>query len=126
AFELIIRHCISKLALGNTAQVRRRLLLFAAGLSAITICFGRPPAPVPAQALVVDRSRLPRSLQQVSFKHLSSGALMLLDHNGDLVRPPSLLRTFAQIAAQPGLNVALDPRVGPNIRLGDDPSSLPP
>jgi hypothetical protein len=51
---------------------------------------------------------------------------MLLNENENLVRAPaprSKSTTSAQIeAAAP---VALDPRVGGNIRLGDDPSQLP-
>ena len=48
---------------------------------------------------------------------------MLLDQDGDLVRPPSPRRP-ASVLEQ--TSVALDPRVGANIRLGDDPAALPP
>src|SRR3982751_1122236 len=42
------------------------------------------PAP-----FVAHRSRLPEALQHVPLNRLSSGALMLLDRGGDLVRPPA-------------------------------------
>ena len=46
---------------------------------------------------------------------------MLLDRNGDLVQPPS-----PQLAPQAAATaVALDPRVEPNLRLGNDPAELP-
>ena len=76
-----------------------------------------------------DRSRLPQALQKVPLEHLSSGALMLLDRSSDLVEWPA-----ASIAQATGLGplleaataAALDPRVGTNIRLGNDPIVLPP
>ncbi|MEP6602979.1 MAG: sialidase family protein [Spartobacteria bacterium] len=83
-----------------------------------------PGAAMPA----VDRSRLPEALRTVPLNRLSSGALMLLDRNGDLVRPPaaSAARSTSPSAADAALlNVALDPRIGGNIRLGDDPAPLP-
>ena len=49
---------------------------------------------------------------------------MLLDRNGDLVHPPPTLRISQGLI--PEAAVTLDPRVGPNLRLGDDPSTLPP
>ena len=79
-----------------------------------------------------DRSRLPQALQNVPLEHLSSGALMLLDRDGDLVEWPA---ASAAPATGPGPSletataataVALDPRVGTNIRLGNDPIVLPP
>src|SRR5205823_8895645 len=90
-------------------------------LLATGILFGQQPVPTDArQDFVIDRTRLPQALQQVRLEHLSSGALMLLDHNGDLVHPPTEgLAPQIQTTA-----VALDPRVGPNVRLGDDPSPL--
>lgn len=73
----------------------------------------------------VDRSTLPPAVQNVPLERLSSGALMLLDRGGNLVRPPNVSpeRRAAAIRAQ--AEVPLDPRVGPNVRLNDDPSSLP-
>jgi hypothetical protein len=47
---------------------------------------------------------------------------MLLDRNGDLVRPSTSTETRAAAAA----GVTLDLRVAPNLRLGDDPTALPP
>ncbi len=84
-------------------------------------------APVPQKMPAINRDRLPAALQNVPLRRLSSGALMLLNHD-DLVQPPA-----AWFARQPQTSqtnqaaalVALDPRVGANIRLGDDPSALP-
>jgi hypothetical protein len=71
----------------------------------------------------VDRSHWPAALQKVPLDRLSSGAMMLLDHDGDLVRPPVQIEKLMQ----PGTaTVALDLRVAPDIRLGDDPAQLPP
>jgi hypothetical protein len=51
---------------------------------------------------------------------------MLLDRNGDLVHPPATSPGLVpETAPSQTTNVTLDPRVGPNIRLGDDPSGLP-
>jgi BNR repeat-like domain len=84
-------------------------------------------APVPQKMPAINRDRLPAALQNVPLHRLSSGALMLLNHD-DLVQPPA-----AWFARQPQTSqtnqtaalVTLDPRVGANIRLGDDPSALP-
>ena len=84
-------------------------------------------APVQQKMPTVNRDRLPAALKNVPLHRLSSGALMLLNHD-DLVQPPA-----AWFARQPQTSqtnqtaalVALDPRVGANIRLGDDPSALP-
>jgi hypothetical protein len=76
----------------------------------------------------VDRNRLPEALRYLPLRRLSSGALMRLDHNGDLVRPPagsSARSTSSSSPAAAGIFVALDPRIGGNIRLGNDPSALP-
>jgi hypothetical protein len=79
---------------------------------------------------VADRSKLPPALRNVRLDHLSSGALMLLDHGGDLVVPPpqwssrAAAESFAE--TQTALTVPLDTSVGLNIRLGDDPAALPP
>jgi hypothetical protein len=48
---------------------------------------------------------------------------MLLDRGGDLVRGAA---AAAQVPAQAEAVVALDLRVAPNLRLGDDPAPLPP
>ncbi len=68
-----------------------------------------------------DRSAWPAALQNVPLERLSSGALSLLNRDGDLVRPAT--RTPAQ--AEATVAVALDLRVAPNLRLGDDPAPLP-
>jgi hypothetical protein len=52
------------------------------------------------------------------LERLSSGAIRSLDENGNLVD-----WSGANAIAAP--DVALDPRVGGNIRLGDDPAALP-
>src|SRR5689334_15291228 len=93
-------------------------VVFAAGFSFVeATAQSNPP-----HQFVADRSHLPEALQQVPLKHLSSGALMLLDRGGDLVQPPPVRPVLRSLVA-PSL-VALDPRVGENIRLGDDPPAL--
>jgi hypothetical protein len=101
--------------------VNRCALLLCGALLTTGIASGQQPQPATSERFSIDRSRLPQALQQVQLEHLSSGALMLLDRNGDLVHPPTVgLAPQIQTTA-----VALDPRVGPNVRLGDDPSALP-
>lgn len=72
----------------------------------------------------VDRATLPAALQNVPLERLSSGALMLLDRSGNLVHPPVWAGRAPALAA-PQVGVALDPRVGGNLHLGDDPAALP-
>src|SRR2546423_4054810 len=102
-------------------------VIFHYGLLAATVLSGltTSAAPVPGTAMrtPVDRSHWPAALQKVSLDRLSSGALMLLDRNGDLVRPGAQTQSSAEAATAP---FVLDLRVAPDIRLGDDPSSLPP
>ncbi|MFZ3376904.1 MAG: sialidase family protein, partial [Chthoniobacterales bacterium] len=84
------------------------------------------PSPQP---FVVDRNSLPPSLREINLKHLSSGALMLLNKNNNLVRPsPAWSTQGPNRTSRQGeaATVALDPRVGANIRLGNDPPALPP
>ncbi len=71
-----------------------------------------------------DRSLWPAALQTVPLERLSSGALSLLDRAGDLVRPAAA-RTATKAEAEAAAAVALDLRVAPNLRLGDDPAPLP-
>ncbi len=108
----------------------RPLLLFTA-----TVALLSTPLPLahaaPFSPRTFDRSRLPASLRHVPLDHLSSGALLRLDQDGDLVENPtaraarlSSAATRARPAADAPL-VALDPRVAANIRLGDDPPALP-
>jgi hypothetical protein len=81
------------------------------------------------QAFVIDRNSLPPALRQVNLRHLSSGALMLLNKNNNLVRPPQALSSqgaTSPAATPEAPTVALDLRVGANIRLGNDPPVLPP
>jgi hypothetical protein len=75
-----------------------------------------------------DRSRLPAELQNAPLDRVSSGGLMRLDNNGNLVSPPRASISQEQgtgDSSQSAAGVSLDPRVGANIRLGDDPSQLP-
>ncbi|MGI8432181.1 MAG: sialidase family protein [Chthoniobacterales bacterium] len=53
---------------------------------------------------------------------LSTGAIALLNRGGDLVQPAPAASRSASAPAK----VALDLRVGPDLRLGDDPAPLPP
>jgi len=76
----------------------------------------------------VDRAKLPPNLRNLPLHRLSSGALMLLNRDNNLVLPPRTIttakgETMAEEAAS--APVALDLRIGPNIRLGNDPPALP-
>jgi hypothetical protein len=76
----------------------------------------------------VDRTKLPPNLRNLPLERMSSGALMLLNRDNNLVLPPRTVSTAnggiitEKAASGP---VALDLRIGPNIRLGDDPAALP-
>ncbi|MFN2475083.1 MAG: sialidase family protein [Chthoniobacterales bacterium] len=77
-----------------------------------------------------DRSNWPAAFQNAPLERLSTGALLRLDRNGDLVEPPRSVETRRAAALTSdsqtaGAAVALDRRVGANIRLGDDPAALP-
>lgn len=69
--------------------------------------------------------------RNLPLDRLSSGALLRLDNNGDLVELPSKratrlnLESAASSEKESAAAIALDPRVGANIRLGDDPGALP-
>src|SRR5437870_1107188 len=82
----------------------------------------------PALMPPVDRAKLPPNLRNLPLQRLSSGALMLLNRDNNLVLPPRSITTAKgettteKAASAP---VALDLRIGPNIRLGNDPSALP-
>ncbi|MGI9115111.1 MAG: sialidase family protein [Chthoniobacterales bacterium] len=77
---------------------------------------------------LADRSKLPPNLRNLPLEHLSSGGLMLLNQDDNLVTPPATAvsgkggTAALEAATAP---VALDPRIGPNIRLGNDPPQLP-
>ncbi|MCX6876187.1 MAG: sialidase family protein [Verrucomicrobia bacterium] len=67
--------------------------------------------------------------RSAALAHRSAGALRLLDRNGDLVQAPAVARVpirHAPPAAPSTPATALDPRIGSNLRLGDDPAQLPP
>ena len=76
----------------------------------------------------VDRAKLPPNLRNLPLHRLSSGALMLLNRDNNLVLPPRSITTAkggATAEEAASAPVALDLRIGPNIRLGNDPSALP-
>lgn len=77
----------------------------------------------------VDRAKLPPNLRNLPLERMSSGALMLLNRDNNLVLPPRI-ETAAKGATitEEAVSgpVTLDLRVGPNIRPGNDPSALPP
>jgi hypothetical protein len=82
----------------------------------------------PAVMPPVDRAKLPPNLRNLPLERLSSGALMLLNRDNNLVLPPRSVTTAkGQTTTEKAASVpvALDLRIGPNIRLGDDPSALP-
>ncbi len=85
--------------------------------------------PIRKKSPLTDRSKLPPALQNVPLERLSSGALMLLDRGGDLVEWPAALASREQLRTAAATisagDVALDLRVGNNIRLGADPVALP-
>jgi hypothetical protein len=93
-------------------------------IGSIAVAQQSQPQVMPA----VDRAKLPPNLRNLPLHRLSSGALMLLNRDNNLVLPPRSITTAKgettaeQAASAP---VALDLRIGPNIRLGNDPSSLP-
>src|SRR5438477_1073685 len=76
----------------------------------------------------MDRGKLPPNLRNLPLERMSSGALMLLNRDDNLVLPPRTATTAKgettteKAASGP---VALDLRIGPNIRLGNDPPALP-
>jgi hypothetical protein len=76
----------------------------------------------------VDRAKLPPNLRNLPLHRLSSGALMLLNRDNNLVLPPRTITTAkGETTAEEAASapVALDLRIGPNIRLGNDPPALP-
>lgn len=76
----------------------------------------------------VDRAKLPPNLRNIPLERMSSGALMLLDRENNLVLPPRTETTAkgATVTEEAVTGpVALDLRIGPDIRLGNDPSALP-
>ena len=84
---------------------------------------GQRPAMPP-----VDRAKLPPNLRNLPLERMSSGALMLLNRDNNLVLPPHLEMTAQGATISPKAvsgPVALDLRIGPNIRPGNDPSGLP-
>lgn len=74
------------------------------------------------------RRHFPRALRHVPLGRLSSGALMRIDRGGDLItwpNAPTTGTTFIASASSQTVTNALDPRIGGNISLGDDPPQLP-
>ncbi len=76
-----------------------------------------------------NRENWPAALRDVPIERLSSGALLRLDQRGDLVEPMTSVdlrrQSILSSESRSQAAVALDPRVGSNIRLGDDPAALP-
>src|SRR5215203_2195481 len=76
-----------------------------------------------------DRDQLPEALRNVRLDHLSSGALLRLDRDGELVETAGAyalrLEQTSPLTRSAEALVSLDPRVASNIRLGDDPPALP-
>src|SRR5438045_7807932 len=76
----------------------------------------------------VNRAKLPPNLRNLPLHRLSSGALMLLNRDNNLVLPPRSITaakgetTKQEAASAP---VALILRIRPNIRLGNEPTALP-
>ena len=110
-----------RVVLTSVLVLASALTLPAQGVSQMETPPGRTKAPL------ADRRRLPPALQNVRLDRLSSGALMLLDRGGDLVEAPSVSvpLTLSAPESQVEALIALDPRVGANIRLGNDPTALP-
>jgi FG-GAP-like repeat len=75
----------------------------------------------------VDRSKLPVAARNLPLERLSSGALMLLNRDDNLVAPPraASAQQGAATIAQQAPAIALDPRVSANLRLDNDPPQLP-
>src|SRR5256714_2423791 len=76
----------------------------------------------------VDRAKLPPNLRNLPLERMSSGALMWLNRDNNLVLPPrSEMTANGATISQEAISgpVALDLRIGPNIRLGNDLSALP-
>jgi hypothetical protein len=81
--------------------------------SATIVTAQNPPAGASKTSEIVDEPH------GAMLEQLSSGALRSLDENGNLV-------DWSGGESKVKAAVALDPRVGANIRLGDDPAALPP
>jgi hypothetical protein len=115
-----------RLTNANSTTLRTRA---AATLLSLGFAVGAPE--LSAERASHDPERMPAALRDVPLEHLSSGALLRLDRGGDLVETPETwaARLEARAAADVQKRkaaVALDLRVSPNIRLGDDPGELPP
>ena len=105
-------------------------LLITIAVSAIASTFlGQQPQSTLTIKPSMDRAKLPLNLRNLPLERLSSGALMLLNRDNNLVLPPRVATTTkggATTEEQLTEPIMLDPRVGLNIRLGDDPPQLPP
>ena len=105
------------------------LLALGGGMRAALPNESPQPAAGPWQP-TYDRSNWPAAFQNAPLDRLSTGALLRLDQSGDLVEPPRSVTARHARATTSGAEtsaaaVALDRRVGANIRLGDDPAALP-
>ena len=117
---------VPRLPRGNFWRLKRIFLCLPLALASgllLSLTTMAAPDPGAGMSATIDRSQWPAAVQNVPLDRLSSGALSLLDHGGDLVRPATPLVGPLQAEAA----VTLDLRVAPNLRLGDDPSPpLPP
>ncbi|MBA3272552.1 MAG: exo-alpha-sialidase [Chthoniobacterales bacterium] len=119
----------------RSARARFALALWLFHTFFVAAHFSAAPASQPAQGTAsewnpsYDRANWPAAVRDVPLDRLSTGALLRLDRDGDLVEPPSSVaarqQAFAESSTRTEAVVALDPRVGSNIRLGDDPAALP-
>src|ERR1051326_6548849 len=121
----------------------KALVVFA---SVASLCLGLldPGAARAERAPASGHEGLPTPYQATTRDHFSSGALRLLDRGGNLIQPPvSVPRSVGTgsswcaeapsaasaatpaSASDPAILAGLDPRVGFNLRLGDDPNQLP-
>ena len=119
----------------TTVHSGKPFALTAIGIISMTITIAAATVAAPTQTADTnggqfDRSKLPAALQHLPLERLSSGALLRLDQDGNLVETHAAWS--ARVAAiessterRRAAAVALDPRVGANIRLGDDPPELP-
>jgi len=74
-------------------------------------------------ACALTRAQEAASRTEFPLHRISSGGLVRLDRNGNLVRSPA--RLPHKLDVEPVIAAGLDPRVGPAVRLGDDPPALP-
>src|SRR5205809_5107115 len=107
-------------------MLQRFLLCFLVWVTA-SIAFPQQLQNRPTAMPPVDRAKLPANLRNLPLGRMSSGALMLLNRDNNIVLPPRSLTTPNGTVTEEALTgpVVLDLRMGPNIRLCNDSSELP-